>query len=668
MSQQSNQKDGDSGPEMLSGRYEIQIDTPLPHLDSPLAKAYAVVDSRALSRSMFGLVCRLDLLPRLDIIPMFGRIRRIPVLSPIDAGTLPIPETDGRRFVIVFELPTGERVLAAPDRTVVPLREDQVVRCIVRPLLPALKEMAGRFIPHRAIRADNIFYTDASRKATMLGECVSAPPGMSQSVLYEPIEAAMSRPTGRGPGTVSDDLYAFGATLVVLLAGRNPVAEMSDVDLVESKIRNGSYSTLVGQMRVSLSMMEPLRGLLCDDPKERWTTADIELWLGGRQLSPKQPMLPTRASRAISFAGQDYWNRFSLSYAMGRDWSEARTILKNGELEGWVRRAYADEETADAIASAGGGESAKPERAVCRVLTVLQTRLPIRFKEIAARIEGLAQCFAAEYHDPEVRETFVELMRAKLPQMYLQSTPGTRTEQASLMKTFDMINYFVERPQIGNGLERALYESNRGWPCQSPLVKQDYVCEIEDLLPALDRAARRGASGDPMDRHIAAFCAARIRNLSERILRLLATPQDVAAYRRGTLQMLAEVQRLDDGQRKFTALTGWIGGSLEPVVEKFHNRGYRTQLTAAIERASKNGDILELQFLVDDSAAQTQDGNGFEKARVEYANLAHAIAWLEEGGLTAPAHVAEKGHQSATVISAVASGLLIVMLTLIYVI
>jgi eukaryotic-like serine/threonine-protein kinase len=491
---------------------------------------------------------------------------------------------------------------------------------------------------------------------------------MSQPVLYEPIDAGMAKPSGRGPGLVSDDLYAFGVSMVVLLAGGNPVADMSDRELVESKIVNGSYSTLVGQMRVSLSIMEPLRGLLCDDPAERWTVADMELWLGGRQLSPKQPMLPPRASRAISFAGKEYWNRFSLSNAIGQNWEQLESILKTRELEGWVRRSYADDATAEAIGSAGGGETVNPERTVCRILTVLQPSLPIRFRDFSARIEGVAQCFAAEYHDSGTRNTLIELFKAKLPQMYLHSTPGNRAEQAALMKIFDMINYFIDRSQIGFGPERALYESNRGWPCQSPLLKQEYVCEIEDLLPALERVAQRGASGDPMDRHIAAYCAARMRDLSDRVLRLLAVREDVAAQRLATLKILAEAQRSSGGHRKFPALTKWIGELMEPVIQQFHNRAYRTQLTVALERAASKGDLLEVEFLLDNSDVQTQDNEGYKKAQKEYANLAQAITWLEEGGLTSPSHVAEKGQQAATVISAMVSGVLIVVLTLIYVI
>jgi hypothetical protein len=668
MSEERSQRSGRQEMTALGGRYEIQMDKPLPHLDSPLAKAYSVTDSRAASRGMFGLVCQPDLLPRIDVIPQFTRMRRIPVLTPVDAGSVELPGVAGRRFIIVFDLPTGERILQSPDSKMEPLHEDQIVRRIIKPLMPALKEMASRSIRNRSIRADNMFYTNVGKTASILGECVSNPPGMSQPVLYEPIQAAMSLPSGRGSGAISDDLYAFGVTLVVLIHGGNPVADLNDDLIVARKIQHGSYSTLVGNMRISLSMMEPLRGLLCDDASERWTVEDIELWLGGRQLSPKQPMLPTRASRSISFAGKEYWNRYALSFALGKNWSQAGEILKNRELEGWIRRTYSDEDTADAIATAGGGTDENLEQAVCRALMVLQPDLPIRYKSFSARIEGIAQCFAAEYHNHDMRKNFIAMMLAKLPQSYLQSSRGSRTEQAALMKVFDMINHFLERPKIGFGVERALYESNRGWPCQSPLIKQDYVCEIEDLLPALDRVAESGATGEPMDRHIAAFAATRLRNMPERTLAMLANVNDLPNYRLGILHVLAEAHRVAGTQHRFPNVSRWMGKLLEPVVEQFHNRVYRAQLHTEIERASSNGDLMQLEFLVDNMDAQEQDIHGYEKARTEHANLLQGIAWLEDGGLTAPSRVLEKGQQVATVISAMISGVLIVALTVLHVV
>ena len=106
---------------------------------------------------MFALVCRPDLLPRIDFIPQISRMERLPLINPVDAGAVDWPETGGRRFVIPFELNFGERVCPSPDATLEPMHEDAVVRNVIRPLMPALKELSNRYHPHRPIRSDHLF-------------------------------------------------------------------------------------------------------------------------------------------------------------------------------------------------------------------------------------------------------------------------------------------------------------------------------------------------------------------------------------------------------------------------------------------------------------------------------------------------------------------------------
>ena len=672
MSEQAHQKQASAVGCVLGGRYQIHPDKPLPPLDAPMASAVAATDLRDTGREMFALVCRSDLLPRIDIIPELSRLTRQPMITPVDAGAVDWPETGGRRFVIVFDRNFGERVCEPPDKTITPVREDQLMRTVIKPLAPALKEMSERHIVHRAIRADNLFYTDASRQAVIFGECVSAPPGLSQPVMYEPIDSAMAKASGRGMGMTADDLYSFGAMLAFLLTGGEAVAGMSDEEIVEAKIVRGSYSALIGQARVSLSIMEPLRGLLCDDVKERWTVTDVELWLGGRKLSPKQPMLPVRAARAITFCGKEYWTKLSLSYAMGLRWSEASQLVASGVLERWVRRALSDDDTGEAlegVTQTAAGLSDGEERLTSKTLIVIGPGLPLRYKGVSARIDGLIDAFAIDFHDREFRQIFVEMVKAKLPQIYLQSLSTARPDQVALMKTFDMINFFLDRPQIGNGPERALYESNRAWPCQSPLIQDQYVYEMSDLLPALERVVARGdPTQEIVDPHIAAFCAARLRSLSERILRELGKPDDLATFRLGILHLLAEVQRKSGTKQKYPALCQWLARSVQPIVDSYHNRAYRARLAEEIGHASSNGDILELLFLLDSFEARNQDTGGFERAKKEYAGHARVIAWLRGGGLTSPENVQFRSQQAATLISATVSAIVIVAMSLIYVI
>ncbi len=657
---------------MLGDQYQVHPEKPLPLLDSPMAQAFAATDLRDTGRGMFALVCRPDLLPRHDFIQELSRMDRLPVVSPAEGGAVDWHQSGGRRFIIFFNLNFGERVFPSPDDTLEPMHEDILVRTVIQPLMPAIKELSNRYIPHRSIRPDNLFYADGSRQAMVLGECLSAPPAISQPVAYEPIESAMSKPSARGMGSSADDLYSLGAVLAYLLTGGVEIAGKSDEEIVRAKITRGSYSALLGESRVSLSMMEPLRGLLCDDPKERWSATDLELWIGGRKQSPMQPMLPPRAARSLTVGGHEHWTKLSLCNAMGQNWQDAGQLINSGELERWLQRALSDEDAVEGLKEVMESNAVmadSDERLTAKTLIVLEPSLPLRYKELSLKIDGLTDAFAIDFHDQKFRQTFIEMVEAKLPQTYLQSQAGTRSDQVALMKKFDMLNFFLDRPTIGAGIERALYETNPSWPCQSPLVQDYFVYQIQDLLPALERVTEQGGvDNELVDRHIVAFCAARIRSLSERILRSLDKHDDVGAFRLGVLHLLAEVQRASNTKRKFPALCQRIASSVQPIIDSYHNRSYRKRLAQEIESAGGKGSIPEILFLLDSLDAREQDTHGYERAQREYADHARAAAWLQSGGLTSAANIRFRSQQASTLISATVSAVMIVALSLIYII
>jgi len=662
----------DPGTEPILGeRYRILTGQPLPLYDNATATAVRAEDQRAKTRPLIALICKPGLVPRLDIIPQLSLLTRLPMIMPVEAGPATWPASGGRRYVVAYEKVPPVRLQNSLNGTFKPLREDQIFHNVILPILPALKELSNRSIRHRAIRADNIYYTDETKQSALLGECVSGPPGMAQPALYEPVDAAMANVAGRGPGLISDDLYALGVVIAVLLTGGNPAKGMSDNELIATKIRAGSYAALIQDLRPSLHMIEPLRGLLCDDAKERWTAHDLELWAGGRQLSPKQPMLPVKANRTITFAEKEYLTRASLSHAMGCQWSRAAELMASGELVNWLKRSFGDEESASAIqslATNSGAGSSGQDRVTSGALVVLDSTHPLRYRDISARIDGFATLLAVNYRDEGFRKSFVEMMNAKLPQLYLQSVGGRGPDLVPLIKMFDMFNYFLERPKIGNGLERALYEANRGWPCQSALIAEDYVCDLDDLLPAMERTVRRGAAREqPIDRHIAAFCAARAKSLAEIVSRHLGMNRGEATELLGVLHVYAEVHRITGASRRYPAVTAWLAAMMTPVVERYHNRAERERLTKAVERIGGQGSPTALLEVLDDMEGQNADESRFAAARRQYAQLENSINWLSEGGLAAPERVRAKGRQGATFVSAMIAGLTIVVMSIVFV-
>src|SRR3546814_18582294 len=94
--------------------------------------------------------------------------------------------------------------------------EEHASRLFIQPIGQVLRELQGQGVLHRAIRPDNLFWDDAAKSRLVLGECISAPVAMTQSAAYETNEAGMALPTARYEGTLSNDLYAVGVTLLAL--------------------------------------------------------------------------------------------------------------------------------------------------------------------------------------------------------------------------------------------------------------------------------------------------------------------------------------------------------------------------------------------------------------------------------------------------------------------
>ncbi len=658
---------------LLGGRYKLMPEVRLPQLDSPHAQAYEAHDLTSPARPHFALLCRAELAPRIDAMERFARLESDRMLKPLRWGVVPWAPDGGRRYAIVFPRPRGERLLPGAERSLQAMSADAIKRAIIVPLLPVLKDLSDRMLTHRAIRAENLFYVDDQHTEVMLGECVSAPPGLAQPAVYETIEGGMAQPSGRGQGSPADDFYALGVLLAVLLSGGDPCAGMADSEVVATKLRLGSYSALLAKARVPLSVLEPLRGLLCDDPSERWTARELKLWVRGHLQTPKQVTLPPKAARPLNLAGAEYLDARSFAHAMANDWPEAVRAVGDMTIAKWVERSLGDHRRAKMIGEAlrpdhgAAGESGNQDQVVARVLAVLDPWAPIRYKGFAAKPDGLGQALAMDYDRPERVQLFAEMMRGRVPQAWFESQMSNRPEFLLLKRVIEQAGILLRRARPGFGIERCLYHLSPAWPCQSPLLGQDYVCDIKELLPALERVAGRGLpTREPVDGHIASFCAVHAKYISDRYLDRLASDAPLARHP-AMLQILAEVQRRT-GPARLPALARWFASLLGPSVESYHHRPYRKQLSEELERLVERGVLSEMSSLFDSGSARLGDEQGFAAARAQYKQVASYVSWLEQDGLTSQANVMRASRQAASVVSALLSGFMLVALTLLYVI
>lgn len=649
---------GTHGQVLFLDRYQINAERPLPELSTPSASAFAVEDRRDIGRQLFALVCTPGLPLRHHAATALRGSQVLNLLPLVEWGTVDWPLLRQRCMVVIYERPLGGRLIDVITTEGGQIMDHDLQRRVIEPLAAALQEMVDHGVAHRAVRPDNLFFMDAERHSLVLGDCVTTPPAFDQPVAFETAVRAMATRSGRGEGSVADDLYALGVTLAFLHLGENPVADISEDALIYAKIEHGSYATLCGGGRIPLFLLEPLRGLLSDDPDERWGLRELTLWIDGRRMTPIQKRPLPKPETRFQFAGHSHVTPRTLAHAFGRNVGEAARVLKESQVDPWVRRSLNNVGMADEIARAvemarlhAGEPRGSDDMLVSKVCMLLDPEGPLRYKGYAFGIDAFGPALAVELLRQGNAKVGTEILDQNVPGIWLERA-GPGPSVAAQARLFEKLRGFLHANNPGGGIERCLYELNPSLPCQSSLIVKDYVVEVEDLLPALDAAAGRvDTKIPPVDRHISAFVAARFDEDTERHLRAIGDASEARKIA-GMLSLLALVQwRL--GPDALYGLSSWIGGLLGPVIASYHSRTVRRDIEREVPRLVRQGSLPELFELIDNAEQRLQDEKGYRAAIEEFQLAENEILEIESSD-SARAESAERlGQQTAAMTSVV---------------
>ena len=643
-------------PCILRERFVINPNKPIPELSSPHAKAYAVEDRKESVTPLFALVCERSMPVRTNAMRAIKGVKSPGMMRLVEWGIVLWPIAGGECLAAVFERPRGVRVMNDLRDQIVPLTEHNVIPRLIEPVTLALRELSTRGVTHRAIRPTNMYYVDGDR--TLLGDCVTAPPAYDQPLLFEPIESGMANPIGRGTGTYADDMYAFGVSLTLMLLGFNPVARMDDAALLRQKMQSGTYAALVGEERIHFTLIELLRGLLSDNPDQRWDIDNLEMWLAGRRMAPQQSRVDKRATRGFPFEGTEYFHARELAHAMGKHWDQAIATVVEGKLELWLQRALEEKDKAKAIAKAvatgvaGSAEKrASLDIMMCKILTLLDPLAPIRYKGMVAMPDGLGACLAMVMAKREEPRLLAEVLLREIPAMWMETRLMQGLDDSRISINFQNLRAYLAQTGMGFGLERCLYEMNESMPCQSPLLTEDYVADLKQLLPALNAAAakRKDSKQWPVDRHIAAFMGARFRSDIDRHLGALNEKDPVVAFL-ALLNLLAVFQ-YRTGQANLQHLSMWLVMLATPLVQRYHSRGKRQEMEKDLGKLARAGSIVEIYNLLENNEALTKDMSDFLWAQAQFQAAEEEIRELDDDGEERSKESELIGRQTATMIA-----------------
>lgn len=661
------------GPVRLRDRYLIDPNAPIPELDSPSAKAYAAEDRRDPGRNLFALICTPGLPPRVNVIGLQKANPIRGLLPVVDWDAINWPPLSQRSMAVIFERPMGGRLIDAIISGRVRISEHELIRRYIEPLSAALQGLGTLGVAHRAIRPDNIFFMDKEGQTVVLGDGVTAPAGFDQPLICETIERAMTSPAGRGEGDSRDDMYALGVTMVLILLGQNPVGNLSEDDLLHAKVEHGTYATLCGGTRISLSFIEPLRGMLSDDVEERWGPPELDLWINGRKMTPIQRKPARRASQPFSFGGRDHVSPRTVARAFSMNVADGARALKEGALfDTWVRRHLSDPALADRLQGIvdqarvfEGQPNGSDEVIVARIAMFLDPAGPVRYKGFSFMLDGYGAALAVDLLRRGDMQVGAEALAREMPETWIAAQGKSRAETLEIMKTYTQLKGFLKITDPGYGVERVLYEMNHSLPCQSPFIIQEYVTTIEELLPALDRVANRvEAKSKPLDRHVTAFISARFQqDIHPHLKALAATKEETSLI--GMLSLLAFLQwklRIET----LLGLSSWVGGLLGPAINTYYSRTTRRDIEREIPRLVRKGSLPEIFDLIDNAEKRRVDAEGYGAAQTEFIAAEAEIQDLQGVDGSRLAKAERTGQQAAAMSSIVLSMLIVTVLFLLH--
>lgn len=658
----------DSRPILVKERFAVDPKRPLPDLDSPTAKAYMAEDRRDLTRPVFALICNPGLPTRTGAMTSLRGCGIKTLVGILDWEVTFWAPIQQRTMILILERPLGGRVVKDGKFRI---SEYDLPRKVIEPLAGALQELASIGVAHRAIRRENLFFMDVDRQQIAFGECYSSPPGFDQPVVYEPAERAMAHRAGRGVGTSRDDTYAFAVTIVGLILDREPGAQSSDDEIIQHKLETGSYAAITSNENLPLSLLEPLRGMLGDDPAQRWGPEEIDLWLSGRKMSPQQKRLGKRGQNPLVFMGRDYFSVRMLANAFTHHIPDAAKVIKTEQFDTWLRRSVEDANLANAIKNVidvaraqAGTFAGSDEMLVTRVAILMDPRGPIRFKGFSFMVDGFGPAFAMELLRTGDTQVAGEVIARDIPDIWFQAQEVYAPEASIFQKNFSQLKIVLNNKDPGFGIERCLYESNPSLPCQSPLLLQEYVLDVDHLLPALDRAANsQDLKHKPMDRHIASFITARFKEDINPHMKALAS-DSANTQTIGMLSLLAFIQwklRVEP----LYGLASWVGGHLGPAINAYHSRTTRKDIEREIPRLVRRGSLPELFDLMDNADRRREDIEGFEDAVAEYAAAELEIQDIEGRGEEQLTKAERTGRQAAAMGAVLLTMTLILILFLV---
>jgi len=407
----------------IADRYRVQAG-PLGGISGE-AEIYRCLDERTGSQVVVKLY-RHDMAPKREVLKGLLGLNHPDIVSIKDYGSWT------GRFYEAMEYCEGGSMA-----DVMPLSEQQL-REHIGQIINGLRYCHLQGIIHRDIKPNNLFFRDAARNESVLGDF-----GIS-SMLDSDNEGVRVTQTATnltldyaapelldghkvGPKT---DYYSLGVTLIHLLLGHSPFRNMSNTDILVAHLRG----RIDYPQQLSDEFEQLLQGLLQISPDNRWAYSQVHAWLQGQAIMRDDGSAWSEQQQPTTSVGYPGYPQAQTPQQLARvlEHFDAARQLFRGDIRRWLFDHH-DAALAERVEEIEENYTEDPQTGLQKLRFLLDPTLPLRIRQCDVyNLNDLLNLLTA--NDAAINESIAQLLFGGSLLAWMDTLNKVRNRQTLLEK------------------------------------------------------------------------------------------------------------------------------------------------------------------------------------------------------------------------------------------